>query len=522
MPGNREVDRAAVQFGAFSLSGAEEDVDGEREEAETRAQPPPESPVAQPRASLPPVTQPQAVDPLAAQKAAVPTAPAAAPTAPAAQVQAQQTTLPQAQPTVPAAQPFGRFGHAAQEGAPGFAGLNQGAPATTQAQFDAFQAQQATQLPHSAGAFSSAPGDFSSYYTADHPSRLPYNYYGQQYGQQQPGQQDAAAAAQQAQPQRSFSGYTNPSQADNLSQYPQSGVAALHNQSRFGGVATDPQSSGHTTPNPPAHAQVPQQPAGQTAASQPQTHGQQSYPYGSHPYFNNPYYHSYYAQAYGQGYGASPYKGGIYGAPYNMPPQAPYDHTSSPAGGFQSSLHRENNGIGSGLGDYGRVSAAQAQAGLGGTAFGGMHDAFGRGPSSFQSQGGPGFTAPSQGGPPSSAADDLKPYVDTKTAAGPSPSLGGARPGSAANNAPAQSGLPPQTSGQMGGYGGYPSHLQQGLHGAGAYGMGGASAAGQHGSTPYGSYGQGGFGSGAYYGAGQQQGGQQQPQRGGWGGNYNH
>src|SRR5690606_12758060 len=108
------------------------------------------------------------------------------------------------------------------------------------------------------------------------------------YGQQQPGQQDAAAAAQQAQPQRSFSGYTNPSQADNLSQYPQSGVAALHNQSRFGGVATDPQSSGHTTPNPPAHAQVPQQPAGQTAASQPQTHGQQSYPYGNHPYFNNP------------------------------------------------------------------------------------------------------------------------------------------------------------------------------------------------------------------------------------------
>lgn len=114
MPGNREVDRAAVQFGAFSLGGAEEDIDGEREEAETRAQPPPESPVTHPRASLPPVTQPQAVDPLAAQKAAAATVPAAAPTgtnvplcaeqlrytdefypAPAAQVQAQQTTLPQ-------------------------------------------------------------------------------------------------------------------------------------------------------------------------------------------------------------------------------------------------------------------------------------------------------------------------------------------------------------------------------------------------------------------------------------------
>ena len=57
MPGNREVDRAAVQFGAFSLNGTgDEDVDGEREEPETRAQPPQHSPVA-PRAALPPVPQ---------------------------------------------------------------------------------------------------------------------------------------------------------------------------------------------------------------------------------------------------------------------------------------------------------------------------------------------------------------------------------------------------------------------------------------------------------------------------------
>ena len=47
MPGNREVDRAAVQFGAFNLNGSgDEDVDGEREEPETRAQPPQHSPVA--------------------------------------------------------------------------------------------------------------------------------------------------------------------------------------------------------------------------------------------------------------------------------------------------------------------------------------------------------------------------------------------------------------------------------------------------------------------------------------------
>jgi hypothetical protein len=59
MPGNREVDRAAVQFGAFNLNGSgDEDVDGEREEAETRAQPPQHSPIA-PRATLPPVPAPQ-------------------------------------------------------------------------------------------------------------------------------------------------------------------------------------------------------------------------------------------------------------------------------------------------------------------------------------------------------------------------------------------------------------------------------------------------------------------------------
>jgi len=60
MPGNREVDRAAVQFGAFNLNGTgegEDDVDGDREEPETRAQPPQHSPVAHPRATLPPAPQ---------------------------------------------------------------------------------------------------------------------------------------------------------------------------------------------------------------------------------------------------------------------------------------------------------------------------------------------------------------------------------------------------------------------------------------------------------------------------------
>lgn len=60
MPGNREVDRAAVQFGALNFIEAEDDIDGDREDPETRTQPPPESPAA-PRASLPPIAQPVSV-----------------------------------------------------------------------------------------------------------------------------------------------------------------------------------------------------------------------------------------------------------------------------------------------------------------------------------------------------------------------------------------------------------------------------------------------------------------------------
>ncbi len=77
MPGNREVDRTAVQFGAFNLNGSgDDDVDGEREEPETRAQPPQHSPVA-PRATLPPPPQQSAATesfPTAKQSAGLPAA----------------------------------------------------------------------------------------------------------------------------------------------------------------------------------------------------------------------------------------------------------------------------------------------------------------------------------------------------------------------------------------------------------------------------------------------------------------
>ncbi|KAL3962210.1 hypothetical protein ACCO45_003733 [Purpureocillium lilacinum] len=495
MPGNREVDRAAVRFGAFSLNGGEEDVDGEREEPETRAQPPADSPVAHPRASLPPVSQPVAVPEPFSQKPG-----AAAPTGPAGNV-------PQA--AVPGAQQYGRFGHGvSQEAAPAaqkpvdpFA--QQSTP-VTQAPFDSYAAQ-TSQPPaqQPAGAFSSAPSDYSNYYTANQQERNPYNYYGQQYGAQQGvhGQHDG--------PRRSS--------ADNLSQYPQSG--AMHNQPRFGGSG-EGQNSGHSTPNPTAQSQQQQpQPQGQQSqqaqqqqatqqpqqqgapGAQPQSHGQ--YANYNHPYYTNPYYHQYYS-----GYGQSnfgPYagKGGMYGQPYGVSPNAPYDHTSSPGAFGPSSLHRES-GLGSGLGDYGRAGSGQAgnQPGLGGSSFGGAHDSYARGASSFQSQG-QGFgsqTQPATGG----STDDLKPFGDAKTGSGPSPALGGGpRPGSATNTAPSgQSGLPRLRRRRWG----------HGLHGSGAYGMGAGAGANQHGNSPYGSYNQG-FGSGYY-------GGQQQQQRGGWGGNY--
>ncbi|KAL1872327.1 hypothetical protein VTK73DRAFT_1558 [Phialemonium thermophilum] len=541
MPANRDqVERAAVQFGAFSLNGpVDEDIDGDREEPETRAQPPDDSPIAHPRASLPPTQPAPTSTPEAfSQKPVTTTLP---PSGPAAAQAAVQNT-----------QQFGRFGQIAPQEPSAFSsqkpfdtfGQQPSVAASAQSQFDtgfASQPQQAQVQPQQqpvsgppGGAFTSAPSDFSNYYTADQQNRTPYNYYNQQFGQQQQQQQQQPQQTTQGQQeplasqpqQRPFGGYNAP-QADNLSQYPQSGIH--HAQGRYGsGAGIDVQTSGNTTPNPVV-SQAPQQ-AGQTA--QAQSHGQQphDFPY-SHPYFASPYYAAYMNQfqgGYNQASYGGPYgKGSLYGQPhqYGMSPQGPYGHASSPAGAFgQSSLHRADSGVGAGIGDYGRVGSAQSgsQPGLGGAGFGGVHEAFGRGSSGYQSHtAGQPFSGPAaqQGNPPS-AGDELKPFGDSsKAGAGPSPSLGtAARPGSAAANAPAQSGLPPQPSNQQGGlgmsgYGGYPSHLQgHGLHGnqsaAGGYGMSASGGQG-HSSTPYGGYSGQGFG-GSYYG--------NQPR--GWGGNY--
>ncbi|KAK4251399.1 hypothetical protein C7999DRAFT_28132 [Corynascus novoguineensis] len=533
MPGNRDqVDRATVQFGAFSLNGSiDDDVDGDREEPVTRPQPPEDSPVAHPRTSLPPAQPTPVPDAFPAQKPAssqIPTGPAAAASS------APQANTPSASqaavqpPAAPNNQQFGRFGQPATQDSSSFPtskpfepfGQQPAVASAAQNQFDGgFQGQgQAAQPPNQqqpGGPFSSAPSDFSSYYTAD---QNRFNYYNQNFGQQQAaqGQQDALPS----QPQRSFSGYNAP-QSDNLSQYPQSG--AQHGQSRFGGSAnTESQITGTPTPGQ-ATTQA------QTGPStQAQSHGQQphDYPYSSHPYYQNPYYSAYmnYQGGYNQGAYGGPYgKGGLNYQPsqYGITPQGPHGY-SSPAAGFgQSALHRES-GVGGGLGDYGRAGSTQSgQQGLG-SGFGGVHDTFGRGGSAYQSQGGQSFNAPgSQPGAGPSAADDLKPFGDAKATGGPSPSLGAAaRPGSATNNAPSQSGLPPPQSNQqsglggMGGYG-YPSHMQQGhgLHGSqsGAAGYGMSASGGQSHQNSYGAgYGGQGFAAGSYYG---------NPPRG-WGNNY--
>jgi hypothetical protein len=534
MPGNREVDRAAVQFGAFNLNGTgDEDVDGDREEPETRAQPPQHSPVTHPRAALPPApAQPVAhTDNLQAQKDApglpAATHPIAAPGLPSPNTQSGAQTMSQqgSQGSHQYSQ-YGRYGQPGTQDQAAFGQkpydpFSQQAP-STQSQFEGYPTQQTpAQLQQQSTAFSSAPSEYSSYYTTD--QRNAYqNYYGQQYGQQQ-GAQGGQSQQDSTSQQRSFGGY-NPPQADSTSQFPQS--SSQQSQSRYA-TAGEAQASGNATPNPPTQAQQPA-PTAQAQQGHPtQPQGQPGqYPYG-HPYYSSPYYAAYmnqFQQGYGQGnYGAGPYgaKGGMYNQPhqgYGISPQAPYDHAASPAAGAftQSSLHGRDNTLGGGLGDYGRAGSQPSQGAqpLGGSGGFGMQDAFGRG-SSYQGQ----AQHYGQQGSQPSGGDDLKPFGDTKLANGPSPLLSQvARPGSAANSVPGQSVLPPPQSTQQG-YGAYPSHLQQhGLHGSqagsqyGALGGVGHQATGQgHQSSQYGGYGQG-FAN--YYGNNQQ--------RGGWGSNYGH
>ncbi|KAL8688361.1 MAG: hypothetical protein Q9218_005711 [Villophora microphyllina] len=575
MPGKHAVDRAAVQFGTMGLNGSNEDldVDDDREEAETRAQPPQHSPIA-PKATLPPSAQLQ--HPSTSEHLP---APRQAPGLPPVNQQSAQPTggdhdslaqlnqsnyqynqftgrygpSPTSQEqSAPIQKPYEPFGSQIQQPQPQHP--FDGYPSTS-------QGQQSSQHPASShlGGVSSASHDMSSYYSSDNQRNMYNQYYGN-YGQQpQQNPQDPGSAQN-----RTPSAFGT-SSAEQISQHAPAQAQPSY-PSRYG-QPSDVQTSGSSTPNPslPGHGQqnqAPQMPHQQ--GPQGQSGGQHGgYPYG-HPYYPSPYYQAYMNQvsdhAYGRdrpmfddvrryneqflthdpqfGYGGGqggyggPFGGGggkqgMYGQPhqgYGMSAQSPYDqHAPSPAnlGGFgqqQSGPGREG-AASANVSHYNRTGSTQPselqqqQPGGVSSGYGGMSDTFGRSGSGFQGQ--------THGlGHQPSGEDSLRGFGDSsKVPGGPSPAPPGVRPGSVVNNLQSQSGLPPsQNQGQQG-YGQYPGHLNHQMHGqqGSQYGAGPGGLGGHHQSTGqghqgggYGGYG-GGFG-GNYSGY----------SRGGWAGNYGH
>ncbi|KAI9726406.1 MAG: RNAPII degradation factor [Cirrosporium novae-zelandiae] len=556
MPGNHAID-TTVQFGSLGLGSSDDlDVDDDREEAETRAQPPQHSPVA-PRASLPPaplqaIPQQPADDILPAPRQA-PGLPPAPQESIAPESTPQPPVAPQSMQQQQAGQPqpynqFGRFGPQPGQEAPASAhkayeifgqptsqpqvpNQYEGYPTTTQAPSQ--PQQQTSQI----GGFSTATSDYSSYYTADQQRNTYPGFYGT-YGQQGQNPQESG-------PQRTGSAFATSTAAEVNAQY----VTSQGQQpSRYGQIA-DAQNSGHNTPTPGLPGQQPTQPQ---QIPQGQAGAHPNYPYG-HPYYQSPYYAAYMTQmqqqqftrnsrgmwddsrryddhynsqyTYGnQGYGG-PYAGkaSMYAQPqhgYGMSPQTAYEHSASPAtaGAFAGQGVPGREVSQGSIGGYGRASSTQPenpQLSASNASFGNMPDVFGRSPSSFGASqqhvtGAAGGEEPGKPGPYG---------AEVSKTGGPSPSLAQAgRPGSAANGLPGQGSLPPpsQPTGQA--FGGYPNHLNQ-MHGnqGSQYGLGGigghhqGAAAGQAGQgSGYGSYGAG-FGSYGSYGG-----------RGGWGANYGH
>lgn len=299
MPGKHAVDRAAVQFGSMGLGGEAEgnplDVDEDREEVETRAQPQQSPPPSQPRAALPPSLHSQ---PSASALGSIPT-PKAAPGLPEPQSQPGPVGNRQSSPgpvgppatTQSGNQPnlgydqYGRY-------ASGNFGQDQSAP--VQKPYDPFSQQlsyppsqneqysghsqapsQGHQQPQShLSGYPQGPSDYNSQFSGAEQRNNYQSYYGSASSQQAPSaQQD-----QNLGPQRSTSGY-------GLGDHGFGGNQTNQSQSRFADAPT----SGHTTPNPTAGAQQP-------AQMHQQSHGQSShgggYPYGN-PYYGNSYYGSY-------------------------------------------------------------------------------------------------------------------------------------------------------------------------------------------------------------------------------------
>ncbi|KAK2767791.1 RNAPII degradation factor [Arachnomyces sp. PD_36] len=509
MPGNHAVDRAAVQFGSMGLNGSAGDasVEQEREEAETRAQPPQHSPVA-PRASLPPSTQAQ--PPMEAAPAARP-APGLPPAPAASAAEASLNDFGRYSEAQKAYDPFGQQVSQPQQ-----------------------QAQEpfSNQAPIHTQATATTGGDYASFYAADQ-QRNPYQQYYGAYSQAQ-----EAAALQQ----RIGSGF-GVSGADVQPQ-----VATSQPPGRYGHAEAP--NSGHNTPNPTLPGQTQQQ---QVPSQQHMPHGQQqqgahgaSYGYG-YPYYSNPHYAASYMNQLGQqhqygrnrpmfddarryeeqqylphnnqyGYGGQygPYgKGGMYGQPQHG---YSYEHSSSPAnvGGFNQAVPGREAA-------YGRTGSAQpseSQQTASTSAFAGMPDVFGRAQSGL----GFGQNQPMGQQQPVSAEEATKGF-ETSKAGGPSPSLAQPnRPGSATNSIPGQpqagqTGLPPMQGQQQPGqqaFGAYP-HLNPQQQYGGLGGLGGhhqvAASQSHHQGSGYGNYGGAGFVNN-YHG--------NTARGGGWGGNYGH
>lgn len=559
MPGKHAVDRAAVQFGSMGLNGTPEDVDvdSDREDAETRAQPPQHSPVA-PRASLPPAPQQQVFADQPPVTDALPTprqAPGLPPVGQSSGPQQQDQLLSGEQSSQshpgPPGYPYNhfndRYGTQAVSAQKPYEPFGQQAPQPSQS--ESLPASSQPGQPASQSAFSSAGNDMASFYTSDNQRNTYHNNYYGGYGQQ-PHQQghDSARTA------NAF-GTSAPGQG---SQHVTSGQQ--NPQGRFG-QASELQASGHSTPNPSMSSQQPpnqphhmigqQQGPGHVGGQYSGYPGGYGHPYGAsfyssymnqmnqvsnHPYgrerplfddvrrYDDQYLTQNPQYGYGGsqgGYGSSPFsgaggKGGMYGQGHQGYGQSPYDqHSASPAnsGAFGSQLPssgRESATTGA-LGAYGRSGSAQTSegpySGSGTGGHGNAPDPFGgRVQSSYPGHNQGLGSGMGQGG----NDESLRVYQGESKAPGePSPALGqpSGRPGSTQG----------QSSSGPGGYSGYPSHMNQGMHGqqSSQYGSApGHQSGGQtHQGGGYGAYGSG-YG-GNYYGS---------SNRGGWGGgaSYGH
>ncbi|GAB7339519.1 hypothetical protein MBLNU457_6135t1 [Dothideomycetes sp. NU457] len=213
MPGHNAVDRAAVQFGSMGLNGDSEslDVDEEREEPETRTQPPQQSP-AQPRASLPPapVQSSSSQQDMGLPESLLTPKPAPGLGAPSHQHQQQTFGLPHENAAAAAPQvapqdsfssqqysQYGRYGQP-ETSAPSQKSYDPFSHQTPSSAFDQYSSQQSqpSSQQHGYGGFSSAPSDYSHYYTADQQRNAYQNYYGSSYGQQNAQSQQDGGAAQ--------------------------------------------------------------------------------------------------------------------------------------------------------------------------------------------------------------------------------------------------------------------------------------------------------------------------------------